>query len=85
MARKKRTRSRRAKPLLKRFGDEPIATTKREYRKLPVPGKIAVWSVALGMVGGATMVASMNNLPVIGPITGKMAQWGLDQKNRFMS
>lgn len=82
--RRKKSKS-KPKPLMKRFSSEPIATTKREYRKLPAPAKIAVWSIALGMVGGATMVASMNSLPVIGPITGKMAQWGLDQKTRFMS
>jgi len=84
MARRKARRS-RPKSLSKRLSNEPIATVKREYRKLPVPAKVLVWSVALGMAGGASMVASMNSLPIIGPITGKMAQWGLDQKNKLMS
>jgi len=85
MARRKARRRSRPKSLGKRLSNEPIATVKREYRKLPLPGKVAVWSVALGMVGGASMVASMNSLPVVGPITGKMAQWGLDQKSKLMS
>ena len=84
MARRKARRSRRPKSLGKRFASEPIATTKREYRKLPMAGKYAVWSVALGMVGGATMVTQLNNLPVIGPITGSLAQWGLNQKTKLM-
>ena len=84
MARRKARRRSRPKSLGKRLSNEPIATVKREYRKLPMAGKYAVWSVALGMVGGAAMVTQLNNLPVIGPVTGKIAQWGLDQKNKLM-
>jgi len=84
MARRKKTRSRRPKALSKRFASEPIATTKREYRKLPTVGKYAIWSVALGVLGGATVVSQLNNLPLIGPITGGLAQWGLNQKDKLM-
>jgi len=84
MARRNARRSRTPKSLGKRFSKEPIATTKREYRKLPTPAKYAVWSVALGVLGGATVVSQLNNLPLIGPITGGLAQWGLNQKIKLM-
>lgn len=84
MAAKKGKRRSRPKSLGKRFSNKPIDTIKSEYKKLPTPAKYAVWSIALGAVGGAAMVSQLNNLPVIGPITGQMAQWGLTQKAKLM-
>jgi len=86
MARRGKPKRSRKTSLKVRFKKDPIATTKREISKIP-GGNYAILSVLAGVVGGAAMVSQLQALPLIGPITGNLAQWGNDQwiKLRSMS
>lgn len=87
MARKKRRRS-PPKPLVKRFSRDPVATTKREWAKLPLPAKVLVGAVALGALGGATVAADIEDrIPsgFGGGIIAKAATWGSDMAARLQN
>jgi len=80
MAKKKGRRS-RPKSLGKRFGRDPMGTTKREWAKLPLPAKILVGVAALGAVGGVAVASDIEEkVPrsLGGGILAKTATWGAD-------
>ncbi len=63
----------------RRFSKDPMATTKREWRKLPLPAKILVGAAALGAVGGATVATDISGRLGgldIGGVVSKSATWG---------
>jgi hypothetical protein len=78
MAKKKGRRS-RPKSLGKRFGRDPVGTTKREWAKLPMPAKLLVGVAALGALGGAAVASDIETrVPrsLGGGILAKTATWG---------
>jgi len=66
-----------ARSLGQRFGRDPIRTTKAEFKKLPLPGKIIVGAVVLGALGltGAEVSQRLGSLDV-GGIISKSATYG---------
>jgi len=76
---KKKGRRTRPKSLGKRFGRDPMGTTKREWGKLPLPAKILVGVAALGALGGAAVASDIETrVPrsLGGGILAKTATWG---------
>jgi len=56
------------KSLGKRFGRDPVRTTKAEFKKLPLPAKLIVSAVVLGALGltGAEVAQRLGSLDVGG-------------------
>jgi len=76
---KKKGRRTRPKSLGKRFGRDPVGTTKREWGKLPLPAKLLVGVAALGALGGAAVATDIETrVPrsLGGGILAKTATWG---------
>ena len=76
---KKKGRRARPKSLGKRFGRDPVGTTKREWAKLPMPAKLLVGVAALGALGGAAVATDIETrVPrsLGGGILAKTATWG---------
>jgi len=68
-----------ARTLGQRFSRDPMATAKREWRKLPLPAKILVGAAALGVVGGATVATDISGKLGgldVGGVISKSAAWG---------
>jgi len=57
----------RTKKLMTKFKQNPIATTKAEFKKLGPLGQIAVIGIGAGAAGGS-VAYKLNRLPVIGQV-----------------
>jgi len=72
MVKRKQSR-RKARPLAKRVGEEPIKATKAEFKKLGPIGKFAV-GIFIASALSPIWAREINKLPVVGkwtkPITG---------------
>lgn len=73
MAPRNKPRRKPPRSLGKRLADEPLDTTKREWKKLGTIGK-AVTGIFLAGLVSSQWATEINNLPVVGkfarPITG---------------
>jgi len=66
MARKKTTNRKKPRSLSKRLSDEPIDTTKREFKKLGPIGKLLTAAFVATLIS-PTWATQINALPVVGP------------------
>ena len=72
MAKKKKTRS-KPRTFTKRLSDQPVETSKREWKKLGPVGKLVTGAFIASAVS-VTWASQINALPVVGkwlqPVTG---------------
>jgi len=71
---KKNSRAKKTPPLMKQFSKDPIATTKRQWAKLPWPAKAAVILTGAGATGiGAAQIVGFGR---IGQAVAPIVNWG---------
>lgn len=74
MVARKRRRSPRKK-LGTRFKQNPVGTTKSEFKKLGIIGQAAVIGIAAGALSPQAS-NTLNKLPIVGSIMGIFTSWG---------
>ena len=78
---KKNSRPKKTPPLMKRFSKDPIATTKREWKKLPWPAKAGVILAGMGATGiGAAQVVGFGR---IGQAVAPIVNWGAKLRSQL--
>jgi len=80
VARKRRTATK--KKLSTRFKQNPVGTTKAEFKKLGPIGQIAIVGIAAGYASSKT-ANKLNRLPIIGQVFDVFTSWGANLKRKM--
>ena len=81
MARKKTTKRKPPRSLSKRLADEPIDTSKREFKKLGPIGKLLTAAFVATLIS-PTWATQINSLPVVGPWLRPVTAFGGSLRSR---
>jgi len=81
MARKKNSTRKKTRSLGKRLADEPLDTSKREWKKLGPIGKLLTAALVLSAVA-PSYANQINSLPVVGPWLRPVTAFGSSLRAR---
>jgi hypothetical protein len=80
---KKNSKPKKTPPLMKRLAKDPIATSKREWAKLPGVAKIGIILAGMGATGiGAAQVVGFGR---IGQAVAPIVNWGARLRGKLGS
>jgi len=81
MAKGRNSKPKKTPPLMKQFSNDPIATSKRQWAKLPGVAKIAVILAGMGATGiGAAQVIGFGR---IGQAVAPVVNWGAKLRGKL--
>jgi len=82
---KKAPRRKGKKNITNELKKDPVGTSLAQYKKLKLPGKAVVLSLAVGLIGGTAAVNAIGkDIPIIGGLLSQIAGEGARWRGKIM-